>query len=476
MKKAHLLNRRRAIALVGGAGATALLGKLSETAVEAATCLASPAQTEGPYFVEEDLNRSDIRTDPATGTIRPGVLLTLRLTVSQVTNTACGILPNARVEIWHCDAGGVYSDVAQNNTRGQEFLRGYQITDENGVVNFTTIYPGWYPGRAVHIHFKVRTYSGTTRLDEFTSQFYFDDSITDQVYTQAPYNARGQRDTRNNNDGIFRGSANSDRLLLAVTRTENGYLATGEIGVNLRTPVVSKAVLTSSGVVNAASYEAGVAPGAWISIFGQNLATTTRAVTVADLVNDNLPTSLGGVSVTINGQPAFVQYVSPTQINVQAPADASTGTVQVVVTNAGGASDPVTATLQPIFPGFFTSHGYIAAVRSDGTIITGVSSTVGGTTQAAKPGDAISLYGTGFGPTTPTIAPGRVLQTEAPLDNQVTITVSGISVPASFAGLSAAGLYQFNIVVPNLPAGDHEVIAQIAGRQTQPGARLKVQP
>jgi protocatechuate 3,4-dioxygenase beta subunit len=94
------------------------------------------------------------------------------MTVSLSTNTACAVLPGARVEIWHCDATGLYSDVAQNNTRNQEFLRGYQIADENGVVNFTTIYPGWYMGRAVHIHFKVRTYSGDTRLDEFTSHFF----------------------------------------------------------------------------------------------------------------------------------------------------------------------------------------------------------------------------------------------------------------------------------------------------------------
>ncbi|MBI1898062.1 MAG: hypothetical protein HYS04_16250 [Acidobacteria bacterium] len=314
-----LIDRRRAIKLVGAAGATVLAGSLSEA--DAATCLATPTQTEGPYFVEENLNRSDIRSDPMTGAVKPGVLLTIKMTVSLANDSGCGALPGARVEIWHCDAGGLYSDVVQNSTRGQEFLRGYQITDENGVVNFTTVYPGWYMGRAVHIHFKVRTYSGATKLDEFTSQFFFDESLTDVVHAQAPYSARGRRDTLNSTDMIFRSTPNAERLLATTTRTAEGYAATIDVAVNLRTPEVSRAVLSSSGVVNAASYQPGVAPGAWITIFGRNLAATTRAVATSDLVNNNLPTSLGGVSVKINGKDAFVQYVSPTQVNVQAPAD-----------------------------------------------------------------------------------------------------------------------------------------------------------
>lgn len=242
-RKETSIDRRRAIALVGGAGATALLTTL--TPAEASTCLATPAQTEGPYFIEENLNRSDIRSDPATGVVKPGVLLTVKISVSLSNNSGCGVLPGARVEIWHCDAGGTYSDVGQNNTRGQKFLRGYQVTDENGIVNFTTIYPGWYMGRAVHIHFKVRTYSGENKLDEFTSQFFFDESLTDTVHAQPPYNTRGRRDTLNSTDMIFRGTQNSDRLLARVTQTTEGYAAEIDFAVNLQTPAVSKAILSS---------------------------------------------------------------------------------------------------------------------------------------------------------------------------------------------------------------------------------------
>jgi uncharacterized protein (TIGR03437 family) len=459
------IDRRRAMAIVG-AGATAMLG--SANSAGAATCAATPAQTEGPYFVEENLNRSDIRADPTSVVVKPGVLLTIKMNVSLSTNTACAVLPGARVEIWHCDASGLYSDVRQNNTLNQEFLRGYQITDQNGDVNFTTIYPGWYMGRAVHIHFKVRTYNGDTRLDEFTSQFFFDESITDAVHAQSPYNTRGRRDTLNTTDMIFRGTQNNDRLMAAVTRTDRGYSASIDVAVNLRTPAVSRAVLTSTGVVNAASYQAGVAPGAWITIFGQNLATATRAVATSDLVNNTLPTMLGGVSVKINNRDAFIQYVSPTQINVQAPADESTGNVQVTVTNAGGTSDAVTAVSQPIFPAFFTTGNYVAAVRQDGTILTA--------TTAAKPADVVSLFGNGFGPTNPVVAPGRVGTTEAPVSNPVTITIGGMAARTTFAGLSQAGLYQFNVTVPALLAGDHEVVAQIAGQRSKSGVILRVQP
>ncbi len=225
--------------------------------------------------------------------------------------------------------------------------------------------------------------------------------------------------------------------------------------------------MSSNGVVNAGSFQPGVAPGAWINIFGTNLASTTKAVATSDLVNNVLPTSMGGVSVKINNKDAYLQYVSPTQINVQAPADESTGNVQVTVTNGAGTSDAMPTILQPIFPAFFISGGYVAATR-DGVVLAG--------TQSAKSGETISLYGNGFGPTNPLIEPGRVATTAAPVTNAVRIAIGGVNAPSTFAGLSATGLYQFNVTVPSLASGDHEVIAEIAGQRTQSGVLLKVQP
>src|SRR5437764_12846452 len=170
-----LLNRRRTLALLGGAGMLAVTGKLSEMNAEAATCVnLAGAQTEGRYWVEENLNRSDIRTDPSDGSIRPGVPLNLKINIVNESGTTCVPLSGAKVDIWHCDAAGIYSDEAANNSVGKKFLRGYQITDDNGSVQFTTIYPGWYSGRTVHIHVRIRTYSGSTLLDNFTAQIFFD--------------------------------------------------------------------------------------------------------------------------------------------------------------------------------------------------------------------------------------------------------------------------------------------------------------
>ena len=198
----------------------------------AASCIARPEQTEGPYFVDERLKRSDIRTDPTDGAVRPGTKLALGFVVSRLDGAACVPLPGAVVDLWHCDAEGVYSDVndPRFDTTGKRFLRGYQVTDANGAARFITIWPGWYPGRAVHVHFKIRLEPEAKRGFDFTSQLYFDDALTDVVYARAPYAARGQRRLRNGADGIFR--RGGDRLLLAPTSEGNGdYAAKFEIAL-----------------------------------------------------------------------------------------------------------------------------------------------------------------------------------------------------------------------------------------------------
>ena len=201
------------------------------TAETASTCLVRPEQTEGPYFVDEMLNRSDIRED------REGVPLDLTFNVSRVDEgdvSACGPLAGAVVDIWHADTAGQYSDVQDNaegfDTRGETYLRGYQVTDENGTARFTTIYPGWYQGRAVHIHFKIRDSPESEQGYEFTSQLYFDDALTDEVQSQGPYAQKGQRDLRNGEDGIFRGGG--DELLLDLRENGQGYAATFDVALD----------------------------------------------------------------------------------------------------------------------------------------------------------------------------------------------------------------------------------------------------
>jgi protocatechuate 3,4-dioxygenase beta subunit len=196
------------------------------TAVPA--CVVRPEVTEGPYYVSEDLVRSDIRSDPSTGTVKEGTPFVLTFNISQVSNSTCSPLQGATVEIWHCDAAGQYSDVSDPgfNTKGQKWLRGSQVTDANGRAIFTTIYPGWYSGRAVHIHFKI--HPDTAKV--FTSQLFFDDVLSDQVFSQQPYASKGKRDTLNSNDNIYQAL-----LLLTVTKTDQGYAATFPIGLDLST-------------------------------------------------------------------------------------------------------------------------------------------------------------------------------------------------------------------------------------------------
>jgi protocatechuate 3,4-dioxygenase beta subunit len=234
----RLLTRRELVALCGSSAAAAMAHRVSgqgrtppvPTAVPG--CVVQPQQTEGPYFVDEKLLRADIRSDPATGAVKPGAPLALTVNVSQVLPDArCAPLGGAQVDVWQCDAAGVYSDVKDRNfdTTGQKFLRGHQITDASGVSRFVTIYPGWYPGRAVHVHFKVRTTAAGNRAYEFTSQFYFDEQLTDKVHALEPYLGHTGSRTRNESDRIFKDGG--PQLLLAVSQTADGYAATFDLAM-----------------------------------------------------------------------------------------------------------------------------------------------------------------------------------------------------------------------------------------------------
>jgi protocatechuate 3,4-dioxygenase beta subunit len=234
----RLLSRREIVLLLGGSAACLMTGSLiprwAIAGVQGPSCVVRPEQTEGPYFVDERLNRSDIRTDPTDGRVKPGTPLALTLLISRLNAGDCQPLPGAQVDIWHCDALGVYSDVQDPsfNTIGRKFLRGYQVTDVLGEAQFVTVYPGWYPGRTIHIHFKIRTAPVAQRSFEFTSQLYFDDGLTDRVHADKPYASNGQRTARNQHDWIFR--RGGERLMLAPTATADGYAASFEIGLQFR--------------------------------------------------------------------------------------------------------------------------------------------------------------------------------------------------------------------------------------------------
>jgi protocatechuate 3,4-dioxygenase beta subunit len=183
-------------------------------------CWLTPQETEGPYYFDPGLIRQDIRE------AYPGTPLYMTLNVVDIN---CAPIPNVLVDIWHCDAAGVYSGYPGQqgglNTTGLTFLRGTQMTDFNGQVQFTTIYPGWYPGRAVHVHFKVRI----TGLTYVTSQWCFPDGMNNTVHASAPYG--GSNPTTNAGDGIFGSSLPLYEVMDVVSDGNGGYTGNFTIGI-----------------------------------------------------------------------------------------------------------------------------------------------------------------------------------------------------------------------------------------------------
>ena len=217
------LNRREVL-VMGAGGTLSLLGFAGARSLAAPSrrriLRVTPPVTEGPYFVDERLLRSDIRTDPDTGVAQAGLPVNLGITLSRLENDTLTPLTGAYVDIWHANVQGAYSDVSQNGTSGQQFLRGSQVANSAGKVQFVTVYPGWYPGRAVHIHAKIRFFSGNQTTYDFTTQIFFDETMTDQVYATTPYSSRSTRDTVNTRDMVYTGGSDDG----AVSSNAGAYL------------------------------------------------------------------------------------------------------------------------------------------------------------------------------------------------------------------------------------------------------------
>jgi protocatechuate 3,4-dioxygenase beta subunit len=220
------MSRRASLASLGGlvAGAAGLAGLRAAEEAGAGpagvasgliTCVLAPEQTEGPYYVDDAAFRRNVTEG------RPGVPLTLRLRV--VNASSCKPIKGAAVEIWHCDAGGVYS--ATGAEADERFLRGIQRTDAEGLAIFKTIYPGWYQGRTVHIHTMAHVGGNVVH----TGQLYFPDAVTDAVYKRRPYSARPNRSTRNAADSIYRNGGK--RSTLKLVRNGSAYVGSITMGV-----------------------------------------------------------------------------------------------------------------------------------------------------------------------------------------------------------------------------------------------------
>src|ERR1017187_3632640 len=235
--------------------------------------------------------------------------------------------------------------------------------------------------------------------------------------------------------------------------------------------------VTIDGVSNNASGAPGIQSGSWVSIYGSNLSATTRPWQTSDFSGNTLPTVLDGVTVKINGKSAAIYYVSPAQLNVQAPTDTATGTVQVEVTNPYGSATG-TAALQQYAPGFYTfQNKYVAAVHTDGVYVAPVGYFGGAVaSRPAQPGEVLLLFGTGFGPTNPVVPAGQIVNGAAPLADlsQLRLRIAGAPVTVQFGGIVASGEYQFNVVVPAVADGDQGIVADIGSVSSQSGLLIPV--
>jgi uncharacterized protein (TIGR03437 family) len=237
--------------------------------------------------------------------------------------------------------------------------------------------------------------------------------------------------------------------------------------------------ISSGGVVNAASYQPGMATGAWMSVFGTNFTARSRNWTSADFVGSRMPTSLDGVRVLVEGTPAAIHFISPGQINFQAPSGLLEGWARVEVQTPQG-NDSAFVYVGREAPGFFQfdANGNLAALHPDGVPVgaTGAGASYAG--RPARPGVVVAIFGTGFGPTSPAVPAGETFSGSAQLIDAaaLTVTIGGIAARIDYAGLTGAGLNQINVAVPSLPAGVYEVVSTLGNSATQFHGKLLIAP
>jgi uncharacterized protein (TIGR03437 family) len=271
---------------------------------------------------------------------------------------------------------------------------------------------------------------------------------------------------------IFQGPPDGGNLWQQVFVNPYSYVSSGGINPNTANGFVFGLHFTKqqptpaiTNVISASAYGAfpAISPGSWIEIYGTNLAAAPQTWGSSDFYGVIAPTKIGGTSATVAGQAAFVYYVDTGQINVQVPGGIGNGSQPVVVTTAAGSSPFYSVMVTSVEPGLlapasFNVGGtqYAVAEFTNGTYVLPPGAISGITSQRAKPGDTIIMYGIGFGSVTPTIPPGQIAEQSSALILPLTISIGGIPATVSYNGLtpSFVGLYQFNVVVPNVAAND----------------------
>ena len=406
----------------------------------------------------------------------------------------CALALNAvSNKIYVANAGRRRSEFVSNNVGSITVIDGAQKT----ITNITD--PNAEGPHAVAVNpvtnkiFVVNGKGGVTVIDGATNSIT---SVTDPnagcpagVAVDSGRNKAFVANSCSNNVTVIDGVTNSTvtvtdsnsvgPIAVAVNQVTNKVYVVnnGSDNVTVIDEAMSSPKVAITSVVNGASFLQGLASGAWITLNGSGLSDTTRTWTTSDFNGNQLPTQLDGVSVTVNSIPAYVYYISPTQVTVLAPDDSAPGPVPVRVTSPQGTAGIMVGkeTFSPAFFQFLPTK-YAAAEHGNGTYLGKPNILPGVVTTPAKPGETILLFGTGFGPTNPALPTGQLVTEAAPLANPVTIFIGGKQAKISFAGLNASGLDQFNVTVPaDLPDGDQTLVASVGDAQSQPGIFITVQ-
>ena len=334
---------------------------------------------------------------------------------------------------------------------------------KGGTYNFVVTYPG----------------NGTFPLNAVTNPG------SDQFFAQATGNLSFVITLVENGGPTtnFYSFANFNFVYISPTCTGVSICSVGQVGLRQGATITGmitgnfdpRPFISSSGVITAGSYGAfpSVAPATWVEIFGVNLATTlSQTWAGADFVGTQSPSALGGTTVTVAGKPAYVDFVSPGQVNVQVPSGIPNGAQPVVVTTYGGSSTAYSVNVNTTQPGLLAPPQFIIGGRQN--VVALFSNTLtyvlpvnvsGVATARARPGDNLTLYGIGFGQVTPDIPAGQVVQQQNALQNSLHITIGGVQANVTYAGLAPGfvGLYQFNVTVPSVPASDTTPVAFTLG-------------
>jgi uncharacterized protein (TIGR03118 family) len=279
--------------------------------------------------------------------------------------------------------------------------------------------------------------------------------------------------------GLFfgNGGRGGDRATLYFTAGIGGPYGEDAESHGLFGSIQAIPSFTTSNVVNGASFAPSIAANTWTSVFGGGLAATIRSWAATDFVGSKLPVVIDGVSVTVNGEAAYVSYVNPSQVNFLTPTDIAPGPAQIQITNNGEVSAEVAVTSLSAAPGFFwlTGNKYILATHANGSLI-GPTTLISGATTPAAAGETIVLWASGFGDTSPAAPNGSVLTAPLSLVTPPTVSIGGANAVVKYSGLVGSGVNQINVVVPaGLPSGDAAIVATASGQQSQANAFISVQ-